>query len=131
MSRTDGQWEKGLELLDQVYGPGYSQGVGADGPPYMREVVGNLFGNIWANDALSIRDKRLMALGATAILGRADLIEIQMTGALINGEFDEAQLEQIPLFLLFYAGAGNTSAVIQGMSRAREKYRENQSSESD
>ena len=70
---------------------------------------------------LSIREKRLMVLGATAMLGRQDLIEIQMTGALVNGEFTDEQLEQIPLFLLFYAGAGNTTAVFRGIEAAKAR----------
>jgi 4-carboxymuconolactone decarboxylase len=60
-----------------------------------------------------------MVLGATAMLGRADLIEIQVSGALANSEFTEEQLEQIPLFLLFYAGAGNTTALFRGIEAAR------------
>jgi 4-carboxymuconolactone decarboxylase len=60
-----------------------------------------------------------MVLGATAMLGRADLIEIQVSGALANSEFTEEQLEQIPLFLLFYAGAGNTTALFRGIGAAR------------
>jgi alkylhydroperoxidase/carboxymuconolactone decarboxylase family protein YurZ len=44
------------------------------------EIVGHQFGDVWAHPALSIRDKRLRVLGATAMLGRADLIEIQVSG---------------------------------------------------
>jgi len=62
-----------------------------------------------------------MVLGATTMLGRADLIEIQMTGALVNGEFTEEQLEQIPLFMLFYAGAGNCTALFRGIEAAKAR----------
>src|SRR3546814_17542937 len=79
------------------------------------------FGNLWGNEELTIREKRLMVLGATTMLGRADLIEIQMKGALANGEFTEAQLQQIPLFMLFYAGAGNTTALFRGIEAAKAK----------
>jgi 4-carboxymuconolactone decarboxylase len=122
MNMTEEQWEKGLEVFDQVYGPGSSEMVKPfKHSPFNQEIVANQFGNLWADPALSIRDKRLMVLGATAMLGRADLIEIQMTGALTNGEFTDEQLDQIPLFMLFYAGAGNTTALFRGIEAAKAK----------
>src|SRR3546814_1799762 len=87
----------------------------------LRSNVANQFVNLWGNEELTIREKRLMVLGATTMLGRADLIEIQMKGALANGEFTEAQLQQIPLFMLFYAGAGNTTALFRGIEAAKAK----------
>ncbi len=119
---NEGQWEKGLETFDAVYGPGTSEMVKPyKNSPFNQEIVGNQFGNLWSNPAMSIRDKRLMVLGATAMLGRQDLVEIQMTGALINGEFTDEQLDLIPLFLLFYAGAGNTTALFRGIEAAKAR----------
>jgi 4-carboxymuconolactone decarboxylase len=116
------QWAKGLETFDAVYGPGTSEMVKPyKDSPFNQEIVGNQFGNLWSNPAMSIRDKRLMVLGATAMLGRQDLVEIQMTGALINGEFTDDQLDLIPLFLLFYAGAGNTTALFRGIEAAKAR----------
>lgn len=120
---SDKNWGKGLEVFDAVYGPGASDMVMPfKDSPFNQEIVGNQFANTWGNEALSIRDKRLMVLGATAMLGRQDLVEIQMTGALINEEFTDEQLEQIPLFLLFYAGAGNTTAIFRGIEAAKARY---------
>ena len=115
-------WAKGLEVFDAVYGPGTSAMVTPfKDSPFNQEIVGNQFANLWGNEAFTIREKRLMVLGATAMLGRQDLVEIQMTGALINGEFTDEQLEQIPLFLLFYAGAGNTTALFRGIEAAKAR----------
>lgn len=111
-------------MLEAVYGPGASALMqGQENSPFVAETVGHQFADIWAHPALSIRDKRLLALGATAMLGRADLVEIQMGGALANGEFTDEQLDQIPLFLLFYAGAGNSTALFRGIEAARAKAR--------
>lgn len=115
-------WEEGLEIFDQVYGPGSSAMM----TPYKdnrfnQEIVGNQFANLWGDPAMTIREKRLLVLGATAMLGRADLIEIQMTGALINGEFTDEQLDLLPHFLLFYVGAGNTTALFRGIEAAKAK----------
>ena len=89
--------------------------------PFNQEIVANQFGKLWGNPAMSIRDKRLMVLGATAMLGRQDLVEIQMTGALVNKEFTDEQLDFIPLFLLFYAGAGNTTGIFRGIEAAKAR----------
>ncbi|MDT0576286.1 hypothetical protein RM533_08810 [Croceicoccus sp. F390] len=122
---SDKNWEKGLEVFDAVYGPGTSAMLEPfKDTPFNQEIVGNQFANCWGNEAFSIRDKRLMVLGATAMLGRADLVEIQMTGALVNEEFTDEQLDQIPLFLLFYAGAGNTTAVFRGIEAAKARFAE-------
>jgi 4-carboxymuconolactone decarboxylase len=123
MSKTDrDKWNAGLKVVEAVYGPGSSSMMeGQENAPFVAEIVGHQFGDVWADPALSLRDKRLLTLGATAMLGRADLVEIQVLGALANGEFTEAQLEQIPLFLLFYAGAGNTTSLFRGIEAAKAK----------
>ncbi len=122
---SEKNWEKGLEVFDRVYGPGASEMVKPyKDTPLNQEIVGNQFANTWGDDAFSIRDKRLMVLGATTMMGRQDLIEIQMTGALVNEEFTEEQLEQLPLFLLFYCGAGNTTALFRGIEAAKARVAE-------
>ena len=121
------RWNEGLKVVEAVYGPGSSSMMeGQENSPFVAEIVGHQFGDVWAHPALSIREKRLLALGATAMLGRADLVEIQMTGALANGEFTEEQLQQIPLFMLFYAGAGNTTALFRGIEAAKAKAKDAQ-----
>jgi 4-carboxymuconolactone decarboxylase len=116
------KWNEGLKVVEAVYGPGSSSLMqGQESSPFVAEIVGHQFGDLWAHPALSIRDKRLLVLGATAMLGRAELVEIQMGGALANGEFTEEQLQQIPLFMLFYAGAGNTTALFRGIEAAKAK----------
>jgi 4-carboxymuconolactone decarboxylase len=115
-------WDKGLEVFDAVYGPGSSAMVMPyENSPFNQEIVGNQFANLWGNEAFSIREKRLMVLGATAMLGRQDLIEIQMTGALLNGEFTDEQLDHIPHFLLFYVGAGNATPLFRGIEAAKAR----------
>ncbi len=122
MTTNDEAWTQGCETVDAVYGAGFSEMM----VPYKdnrfnQEIVNNQFGKLWADPALSIREKRLMVLGLTTMLGRADLIETQVTGALLNDEFTDDQLELIPHFLLFYAGAGNASALFRGIEAAKAK----------
>jgi len=125
MTNSD-KWQKGLEVFDAVYGPGSSRMVqGAEDSAFVQETVNHLFADIWAAPHLSIRDKRLLVIGATTMLGRADLLEVQLAGALANDELTDEQLEEMQLLMqllmLFYCGAGNTNALNRGIGAARKR----------
>ncbi|WP_328608553.1 carboxymuconolactone decarboxylase family protein [Amycolatopsis sp. NBC_00345] len=113
-----GNRRRGLEIMDAVYGPGFSQSMPAIESPMLADTVDHLFGEIWARPGLSIRDRRLLVLGATAALGRADLIEIQVRGALANDELTAEQLREAVLHLHYYVGWGNGTQLHQGVEAA-------------
>lgn len=117
---SDDTYLRGLELMDQVYGPGFSDAMpnAPTGEPFTDATVSHLFGEVWSRPALSVRDRRLLVLGATAALGRSDLIRIQTEGALINGELDTRQLREATLHLALYVGWGNATAVRTGIEEA-------------
>lgn len=118
-------WEDGIKMFDQVYGKGSSKMVeGVPRSDYINETVEHLFGDVWAMPNLSIRDKRLLVIGATTMLGRSDLLEIQIAGAIANNELTEEQFEEMKMLMLFYAGAGNTTALIQGIAAAKKRAKE-------
>jgi 4-carboxymuconolactone decarboxylase len=120
--KIDESWEKGLGIVDQVYGAGASGMMqGLENVPYVSETVRHLFAEIWSRPGLSMRDKRLLVIGATTMLGRSDLLAIQLAGGIVNGEFSEDQLQEMPLLMTFYAGAGNTTALYQGIGLAKER----------
>ena len=114
------RYQRGLEVVEKLYGPGSSALMTpAKGMPFVDEIVNHLFGDIWSRPGLSLRDRRLLVIGATAMLGRDDLIETQVKGAILNGEFTDEQLDEIPLMMLFYAGAGNATMTFKGIQAAR------------
>jgi alkylhydroperoxidase/carboxymuconolactone decarboxylase family protein YurZ len=120
---TEEEFAKGRAAMKEVYGvqllpDGAKPGIA----PFLDETVGHLFGEIWSRPGLSIRDRRLLVIGATAMLGRSDLIEVQVFGALVNGELDKASLAEVSLQLAFYAGWGNTTAVNTGIDAALKRY---------
>jgi 4-carboxymuconolactone decarboxylase len=116
------RWEHGLEIVEKVYGAGSSEMMkGQQDSLFVGEIVRNVFGEIWSKPGLSIRDKRLLIIGATTMLGRPDLIAVQVAGAIVNGELTDEQLEEIPLLMLVYSGAGNTTALVQGIQAAKAK----------
>jgi len=79
---------------------------------------------VWTLPHLSIRDKRLQVIGAITMLGRADLLEVQLAGAIANEELTDAQLDEMLVLMLFYAGAGNTTALNRAISAAKARARE-------
>src|SRR5699024_2761097 len=85
---------------------------------FLDETVGHLFGEIWNRPGLSTRDRRLLVLGATAALGRADLVQVQARGALLSEDCSEEELYESVLQLAFYVGWGNATSVQQGIAQA-------------
>jgi 4-carboxymuconolactone decarboxylase len=112
-------FRRGLAVMEQVYGPAVpSMMEPLRDVPFPSKTAEILFGEIWNRPQLSIRDRRLLVIGATAMLGRADLIEQQVIGALRNKELTAEQLEEAVLHLWFYTGAGNATAVWRGVQAA-------------
>lgn len=111
-------WERGIAMATKVYGA-QTAGRMNRGPktPSMIDTVEHLFAEIWARGNLTIRDRRLMVLGATTMLGRGDLLEIQLRGALQNGEFTKAQVHEMALFLTYYTSIENGGTFSQAAGK--------------
>ena len=118
--------QKGKEILESVYSPEIAEAASASDRPLSHETVAHLFGEIWSRPNLSIRDRRLLVLGATAMLGRSDLVEAQVMGALRSGDLDEDQLDEAALQLAFYIGWGNATALHKGITDATTKHKAHQ-----
>lgn len=117
--------ELGLKTMDAVYGPGFAESLPDDRTPMLEKTVDHLFGEIWSRPGLSIRDRRLLVLGATAALGRADLVEIQVRGALANDELSAGELREAVLQLQYYVGWGNGTQLNNGVEAALRAHAEN------
>ncbi len=107
-TQPSGVRERGLAMMDKVYGEGFSKQVPpAPSIPSVEHTVEQLFAEVWARPYLTLRDRRLFTLGITTMLGRADLLETQIKGALTNKEFTPEQLRELVLHSSYYAGWGN------------------------
>lgn len=115
---SDDGYERGLKVMDEVYGAGFSKSLDGQTGAFLDETVGHLFGEIWNRPGLSTRDRRLLVLGATAALGRADLVQVQARGALLSEDCSEEELYESVLQLAFYVGWGNATSVQQGIAQA-------------
>lgn len=118
----DGRWERGLQAVERIYGPGAAaEMAGLSGVPLAEETVSHMFGEIWTRPGLSMRDKRLLVIGATTMLGRADVMEVHVGGAVANDELSDSELDEIALLMLFYAGAANSSALYRGIQGGKAR----------
>lgn len=96
---------QGVRMYDTVYcgdlPPPPPQGSSA----FIDYMLETLFGALWADEqTLSIRDRRLLLLGAIAAMGDEATLAIQARSALKRGELDPAQLVAISVFLTQYVG---------------------------
>jgi 4-carboxymuconolactone decarboxylase len=94
------QRQRGLDMMRQVYGWDFEDGPG----DFFAATADHLFAEIWSRPGLTIRDRRLLLLGALAAQGLDDVAGIQAGAALHNAELDAAQLREIALFLTHYVG---------------------------
>ncbi len=92
--------ERGLEMMRQVYGWEVGDGPG----DFFGITVDHLFGDIWTRPGLSMRDRRLLLVGALAGQGLNDVLDIQIPAALGNGELSPDELREIGIFLTHYIG---------------------------
>ncbi|MFZ2528587.1 MAG: carboxymuconolactone decarboxylase family protein [Rhodococcus sp. (in: high G+C Gram-positive bacteria)] len=97
---TDERRQRGLDMMSTVYGWEFQDGPGE----HFAVTADHLFAEIWTRPGLSIRDRRLLLLGALTAQGLTDVAEIQIGAALQNEELDEEQLREIALFLCHYVG---------------------------
>ena len=92
---------KGLQKMNEVYG---WEMPNIEGDPYFDLTVDHLFGTIWSESSLSMREKRIMTLACVTAVGRQDLAEIQVNAALLNEELDATELKEMAIFLTQYLG---------------------------
>lgn len=131
--RDDDQRKRGLEMMGKVYGWEVQDGPG----DFFALTVDHLFAGIWSRPGLTMRDRRLLLLGALAAQGQDDVADIQVRAALGNGELDEDQLREIGLFLLHYVGwplgtkfVMRTEEIVGERERARRKKEREEKTES-
>ncbi|WP_372864897.1 carboxymuconolactone decarboxylase family protein [Spongiibacter sp.] len=101
---TDSKRQRGVDKFKEVYCNALPEPPAEGQDRFFDFMLGSLFGDLWDNDTLSIRDRRLLLLGAIAAQGEDMTFTIQAQSAYKRGELDEAQLEEAVLFLTQYIG---------------------------
>ena len=104
MTETDGISEaraRGVEMMNKVYGWKMPANVPGE---FFAVTADHLFADIWTRPGLSVRDRRLLLLGAITAQGQSDVAKIQLNAALHNEELTEEQCEEAAIFLCHYVG---------------------------
>ena len=116
MSESDRR-KKGEETIKQVYaGDVIVPPAGAS--TFADLMLEQLFAEVWTRDVLSMRDRRLLLLGAIAALGEQMTFAIQSKAALKNGELDPEQLREVLVFLVHYVGYPRAAGLIGVVEKA-------------
>jgi 4-carboxymuconolactone decarboxylase len=95
--------DRGVEMLKKVYAGDVV--VPPEGAvPFSDVMLEQLFAEVWSRGELSIRDRRLLLLGAIAAMGEEGAWLVQVKAAMKNGELTAAQVHEVLVQLAPYAG---------------------------
>jgi 4-carboxymuconolactone decarboxylase len=121
----DDRYRRGAEMIKKVYaGDVVVPPKGA--MAFSDLMLESLFAEVWTREELSMRDRRLILLGAIGALGEKDTFAIQAKAALKNDELTPVQLREVLIMLANYAGyprAAGMLGVVEQQIAAFEKDR--------
>ncbi len=95
--------DRGVEMIKEVYAGDVivpPEGV----VPFNDVMLEQLFAEVWTRGELSIRDRRLLLLGAIAAMGEEGAWLVQIKAAVKRGELTIAQVHEVLVQLGPYAG---------------------------
>ena len=111
MSEGSERRKRGEEKIKEVYA-GDVAIPPAGKSDFADLMLEQLFAEVWTRDVLSMRDRRLLLLGAIAALGESMTFGIQSKAAIKNGELTPEQLREVLVFLVQYVGYPRAAGMI-------------------
>jgi 4-carboxymuconolactone decarboxylase len=125
----DDRWERGAKMIEKVYAGDVV--VAPKGAMAFSDLMlESLFSEVWTRDVLSMRDRRLILLGAIGALGEKDTFAIQCKAALKNEELTPEQLREVLIMLANYAGYPRAAGMIGVVEKAIAGVAEEQADDS-
>jgi 4-carboxymuconolactone decarboxylase len=109
--------KKGEETIKQVYA-GDVVVPPAGALAFTDIMLEQLFAEVWTREVLSMRDRRLLLLGAIAALGEQTTFGVQSKAAIKNGELTAEQLREVLVFLVHYVGYPRAAGLIGVVEKA-------------
>lgn len=122
---TDDAYKKGLEIRHAMFGQDVTDRQIENANQFtrpMQDVVSKYcFGETWAREGLSLRDRSLVTVAALCAMGRAHELKIHVKGALANG-ISPLEIRELLLHTMVYAGVplGVTGILSAAESLAEE-----------
>ncbi|MBM4247012.1 MAG: carboxymuconolactone decarboxylase family protein [Deltaproteobacteria bacterium] len=118
---ADDKRERGARRMEDVCGtPAPPAGYGR----FVDLTVEHLFGEIWDNPALAVRDRRLVVLGILAALGDESNLGAHMAQALKRRDVTPEQLDEIVVTVAHYAGWPRSTHAHAAAGAAKTAYAE-------
>jgi 4-carboxymuconolactone decarboxylase len=114
----DERRRRGEQVFDAVYGGIVELPPAGERDAFLDTMLGQLFAEVWSRETLSVRDRRLLVMGAIAALGERDLFGFQARAALAKGELTREQIDEVVLTLAQYVGyprASGLRAVVKAL----------------
>lgn len=109
--------ERGRETIEKVYAGDVA--VPAEGASDFADLMlSQLFAEVWTREVLSMRDRRLLLLGAILAQGESMTFGIQSKAALKNGELTPEQLREVLVFLVHYVGYPRAAGMLGVVEKA-------------
>ncbi|MEO2168638.1 MAG: carboxymuconolactone decarboxylase family protein [bacterium] len=115
--------ERGLRLMEDVCGIAVEPGKSSR---FLELTVDNLFADVWGNEVLSIRDRRLLVIGILSALGDAGNLAVHMGQALSRGDLTPEEIEEIPVQVAHYAGWPRATAALGEAAKAVAAHKKKQ-----
>jgi 4-carboxymuconolactone decarboxylase len=109
--------ERGAERIREVYA-GDVKTPPAGASQFADIMLEQLFAEVWTREVLSMRDRRLLLLGAIAALGERDTFAIQVRAALKNDELTPEQAREVLIFLVHYVGYPRAAGLLGTLEKA-------------
>jgi 4-carboxymuconolactone decarboxylase len=92
----------GMAKMQEVYGFTVDP---ADLPGRYTDItVDHLFGTVWTDDTIDLRQRRLLTIGVLAAQDKPELLEIQFDAVLERGELTVEQVREVVVHLTHYVG---------------------------
>lgn len=107
---------KGQAQFDEVYCGDLGALPQPGASPFVDYMLETLFGVLWQDETLSIRDRRLLVLGALAAQGEEGTLGIHLRAAVKRGELTMPQLQALATFLTQYVGYPRGSRLFRVVS---------------
>jgi 4-carboxymuconolactone decarboxylase len=125
MSKDDRR-AKGVAAFNAVYGSMMTAPEEPTNDVFFELMLGNLFADVWSREGLSLRDRRLVLMGAIAAQGEADVFGIQVETGLGSGHLTEEQVNEMILQLTQYIGYPRTTGMRGAAGKAIHNWKKKQ-----
>src|SRR5579863_8141109 len=106
----DERYDRGLDIIARIHGsvvPATPREKGT----FPEIAVRNIYNDVWGREEMSVRDRRLMVIGALAAMTLMDPLEIHLRSALELEELSWNELNEFVITMSSYIGAPRATYV--------------------